>query len=45
MNTPKAKDKSIYTSPIKLLKHANNTQNVYEDEFYRIKAQRLETEV
>ena len=43
METPKQNDKQNYTSPIRLLK--NTSQNAYEEEFFKIKTQRLETEI
>lgn len=48
VETPKSYDKKLaYTSPIGLLKNYNTINapsagNVYEEEFYKIKAQRLE---
>ena len=45
MDTPQREQKN-YTSPIRQLKNTqSHSQNAYEEEFFRIKTQRLETEI
>ena len=46
MDTPQRAEHKNYTSPIRQLKSTHPPpQNAYEEEFYRIKTQRLETEI
>ena len=43
MDTPRKHERQNYASPIRLLKTPSRPNNAYEEEFYKIKSQRLET--